>query len=82
MAHLYRPAERHHGPFVLLVTDEGSQATRWSTLGAVAAVSRSGRCVLVGDQDQLGPVYQTDVTNNTGACTLMEDMFARLPANA
>jgi hypothetical protein len=51
---LYDPAAQNYGPVALVVSDESSQATRWSTLGAAAAVRLSGRLVLVGDQDQLG----------------------------
>ncbi len=82
VTHLYMPSERHYGPAALVVSDENSQATRWSTLGAAAAVRLSGRLVLIGDQDQLGPVYSTDTTNDAAAWTLMDELFPRLPEEA
>ncbi len=60
VTHLYDPAAQNYGPVALVVSDESSQATRWFTLGAAAAVRPSERLVLVGDQDQLGPVYASD----------------------
>ena len=82
VTHLYRPSERHYGPAALVVSDESSQATRWSTLGAAAAVRLTGRLVLIGDQDRLVPVYNTDTTNNVAARTLMDELFPRLPEDA
>ena len=82
VTHLYDPLQQHFGQVALVVSDESSQATRWSTLGAAAAVRDSGRLVLVGDQDQLGPVYASDTSNNAAARTLMDELFSRLPEEA
>ena len=82
VTHLYTPSEQHYSPAALVVSDESSQATRWSTLGAAAAVRLSGRLVLIGDQDQLGPVYNSDTSNNAAARTLMDELFPRLPEEA
>ena len=82
VTHLYDPAAQNYGPVALVVSDESSQATRWSTLGAAAPVRLSGRLVLVGDQDQLGPVCASDTSNNAAARTLMDELFSRLPEEA
>ena len=79
VTHLYDPCRLDYGSVALVVSDESSQATRWSTLGAAAAVWDSGRLVMVGDHDQLGPVYASDTSNNAAARTLMDELFSRLP---
>ena len=82
VTHLYDPMVQNYGPVALVVSDESSQATRWSTLGAAAAVRLAGRLVLIGDQDQLGPVYASGTSNNAAARTLMDELSPRLPEEA